>query len=87
MQADHDTVKRLLKTARGQIDGIIKMVDDDRYCVDVANQLMATQAIINKTNKIVLKAHMLGCVKSALESGNPDEKIDELISVVDKLTK
>ena len=48
MKADHDQVTRLLKTARGQIDGILKMVEEDRYCLDVSNQLMATQSILKK---------------------------------------
>ena len=38
-----------LKTARGQIDGIIKMIEDDRYCIDIANQLMAVQSLIKKS--------------------------------------
>ena len=46
MKADHDQITRLLKTARGQIDGILKMVEEDRYCLDVSNQLMATQSIL-----------------------------------------
>ena len=87
MQADHEAVKRLLKTARGQIDGIIKMVDEDRYCVDIANQLLATEAVIAKANKLVLKAHMLGCVKSAAENGDIDAKIDELTVLLDKMAR
>lgn len=87
MQADHDSVLRLLKTARGQLEGIMKMVDDDRYCIDIANQVMATQAILTKINKMVLKAHMQGCVRDALKSGDPDEKLDELIAVIDKIAK
>ena len=43
MKADHTQVTRLLKTARGQIDGILKMVEEDRYCLDVSNQLLATR--------------------------------------------
>ena len=87
MRADHEAVKQLLKTARGQIDGIIRMIDDDRYCIDVANQLMATQALLSKANKTVLRAHMQGCVRDAAASGDPDAKIDELINVIDKLIK
>ena len=45
MQADPKKVLRLLKTARGQIDGIIRMVEDDRYCMDISQQLMATAAL------------------------------------------
>ena len=68
MKADHEQVVRLLKTARGQIDGILKMVEEDRYCMDVSNQLMATQSILKKTNRMVLTAHMNCCVREAIAS-------------------
>ena len=56
MMADRERTLRLLKTARGQIDGIIKMVEDDRYCIDISTQLMATQSLIGRVNADVLKA-------------------------------
>jgi Uncharacterized protein conserved in bacteria len=87
MQADKVTITRLLKTARGQIDGIIKMIEEDRYCIDISNQLMSADAILRKANKEVISAHMKGCVKEAFENGNEDEKIDELIEIIYKLTK
>ena len=46
MMADKDRVTKLLKTARGQIDGILKMVEDDRYCMDFSHQLMAAEAML-----------------------------------------
>ena len=58
MQADKQKVTRLLKTARGQMDGILKMVEEDRYCIDISQQLMATEAILNKVNKEILTAHL-----------------------------
>ena len=70
MMADHKSVTRMLKTARGQIDGILRMVDEDRYCVDISTQLMATQALLARINADVLKAHIEGCVTSAIESGD-----------------
>ena len=85
MKADKTDITRLIKTARGQLDGILRMIDEDRYCIDISNQLLATEAIIKKANKAVLSAHMKCCVTQAVESGDPDEKIDELISIVDKL--
>lgn len=85
MRADHDQVRQLLKTARGQIDGILKMVEEDRYCLDVSNQLMATQSILKKTNRMVLRSHMDCCVRQAMESGDPDKKLDELAALLDKL--
>ena len=85
MMADEKKVLRLLKTARGQLDGIIKMVEEDRYCLDVSNQLMATQSILKKANRMVLRAHMDSCVREAIDSGDPDEKLDELAALLDKL--
>jgi len=86
VRADRAQVERLLKTARGQIDGILKMVEEDRYCLDISNQLMATQSILKKANRTVLKAHMDCCVREAVDSGQPDEKLEELIVLLDKLT-
>ena len=87
MQADRKKIERLLKTAKGQIDGILRMVEEDRYCMDISAQVMATDAIIRKVNNEIIRAHMKGCVKDAIMEGNGDEKIDELIAVVDKLIK
>ena len=85
MKADHTQVTRLLKTARGQIDGILKMIEEDRYCLDVSHQLMATQSILKKANRMVLKAHMDCCVREAVESGDPEEKLEELALLMDQL--
>ena len=85
MKADHTQVTRLLKTARGQIDGILKMIDEDRYCLDVSHQLMATQSILKKANRMVLKAHMDCCGREAVESGDPEEKLEELAVLLDQL--
>lgn len=87
MKADKTQALRLLKTARGQIDGIIRMVEDDRYCVDISNQLMATSSILARVNRDILHAHMKGCVKQAMEDGSQEEKIDELTALLDKLLK
>ena len=54
MRADKTQVTRLLKTARGQIDGLLKMVEEDRYCSDISNQLLAVEALIRKANREVL---------------------------------
>ena len=85
MKADHDQITRLLKTARGQIDGILKMVEEDRYCLDVSSQIMAAQSILKKANRMVLRAHMNSCVRQAVESGDPEEKLEELAVLLDKL--
>ena len=87
MTADKQKVARLLKTARGQIDGILRMVEEDRYCIDISQQLMATEAILNKVNKDILSAHLKCCVSHAETQQEKEEKIDELISMLGKIMK
>ncbi|MDM8245786.1 metal-sensing transcriptional repressor [Collinsella tanakaei] len=90
MMADHARITRLLKTARGQIDGILRMVEDDRYCIDISTQLMATQSLLARINADVLKAHVEGCVRTAMESGDEQEKeakLAEIETVIEKLAK
>lgn len=87
MKADHEKVKSLLKTARGQIDGLIKMVDDDRYCMEISHQLLAAQAILRKVDREVVKAHLQSCVREAFAEGKEEEKIDEIINLVEKMTR
>ena len=87
MMADKKQVTRLLKTARGQIDGILKMVEEDRYCIDISHQIMASEAILKRANKEVLKAHMTHCVHDAVNSEDCDQKIEEMIKVLDNLLK
>lgn len=85
MQADRQKVERLLKTARGQLDGILKMVEENRYCMDISNQIMATQAILHRVNREILQAHLQHCVRQSLETGeNSQQKIDELMALFDK---
>jgi len=87
MKADKTNVTLLLRTAKGQLDGIIKMVEDDRYCIDVYNQILATQSLLKKVNREIMNAHMTHCVKEAFESGDEDAKINELLYVLEKVTK
>ena len=76
-----------LKTAKGQIEGIIKMLEDGRYCVDVSNQIIAAQALLKKANMLILKQHMHHCVKDAVKEDKGDEKIDEIMDILEKIIK
>lgn len=84
MRADKQSVTRLLKTARGQIDGILKMIEEDRYCVDISNQLMACEKVISRANRTVLLAHIHGCVEDAMNAGDKG-KADEIAALLEKL--
>ena len=63
------------------------MVEEDRYCIDVANQLTAAQAVLRRATREVLRAHMAACVTEAVKSGDADQKIDELIELFDRMTR
>lgn len=87
MMADKEKVSRMLKTARGQIDGILSMIEEDRYCIDISNQILASQALLGKANAEVLKAHVDHCVRSAMENGDADKKLEEIALILEKLSK
>ena len=87
MMADAKTVTRLLKTARGQLDGILKMVEEDRYCIDISQQIMATEAILNRANKEILAAHLKHCAQEASSDEERAAKIDEFAQTLGRILK
>lgn len=85
MNAEQKKALQSLKTSKGQIEGIIKMIEEGRYCVDVSNQIIAVQSLLKKANLLILKQHMHHCVMEAFEHENGDEKIDEIIHLLSKV--
>lgn len=86
MQADHQWVNHQLKIAQGQISGLLKMVEEDAYCMDISNQILACIAVLKKTNAAVLSAHMEHCVLEASGKEEAKEKLKEIESLLVKLT-
>ena len=84
---DKKQVLNLLKTARGQIEGIIRMVEDDRYCVDISKQILSVQALLKKANLKVIDQHIRHCVQEAFTKGNGEEKMNEVMELIDKYAK
>jgi DNA-binding FrmR family transcriptional regulator len=76
----------LLKTARGQIEGIIRMVEEERYCIDVSKQILAATALLKKANLIILKQHLNTCVVDAVKTNQGKEKIEEIAMILEKYT-
>lgn len=85
MQGDKKKVSQLLKTARGQIDAVLAMIEEDRYCLDVSQQVMAAQALLGRANKEILTAHLTHCVQSAKSDAERAEKVGELTVLLNKL--
>jgi DNA-binding FrmR family transcriptional regulator len=79
-----EDVKKRLKRVAGQIAGIERMVDEDRYCVDVLLQVAAVRAALDGVGKVILRSHVETCVTDALVSGRAkerNEKIEEIMDV------
>ena len=87
MKADKKSVERSIKIARGQLDGVLRMIEEDRYCVDISNQLMATQAILKRVNREILHAHIRSCVREGLHTDEPNPKLEEALELLDKLVQ
>jgi DNA-binding FrmR family transcriptional regulator len=86
MQKDNKAAIDLLKTAKGQLDAVIKMTEDERYCVDIAIQINAVLGLLKKANLSILKNHLETCVLESFEDGTHEEKIAEMIHVIGKYT-
>ena len=70
----------------GQLEGIKKMIDDNRYCPDIMIQLMATRSAIRSVSGNILKTHLQNCVADSFDSNtDKQEKIDEIKTLFDKL--
>lgn len=87
MNEEKKKAMQSLKTARGQIEGIIKMIEDGRYCMDISNQIASTQALVKKSQVLILKQHIAHCVTAAVEAENSEEKMDEIMKILEKVVK
>lgn len=76
---------KMLLTAKGQIDGIIKMCEEGRSCLDVSNQILSTIAILKSVNTSILTSHLSKCV--AGENFVDTKKIEEVVRIIKKLSK
>ncbi len=79
-------VKRLNRI-EGQVRGIARMIEADRYCVDVLNQVSAVQAALDALSLQLLEHHLHGCVQHAVKSGDGDHAIAEALGVIRKFAR
>jgi DNA-binding FrmR family transcriptional regulator len=83
--ADKDQLHRRLRRIEGQVRGIDKMVDDDRYCIDILTQIAAVQAALDKVALGLLDGHARHCVIGGRAEGEPEQLADELMASVGRL--
>ena len=79
-------LKRLSRI-EGQVRGVAKMITEDRYCVDILNQVSALQSALDAVAMRLLENHTHGCMQSAIKSGDGDTAIDELMTVVRRFAR
>ena len=87
MNEEKKKALQALKTAKGQMDGIIKMIEDGRYCMDISNQIAASSALLKRSQLLILKQHINHCVKEAILSEKSDEKMDEIAKILERIIK
>lgn len=81
-EAHRRDVLNRLKTARGHLDGIIRMVEEDTYCPEVMKQLSAVQGSVGRASRLVLRNHLETCVATAMREGRVEEIVDELMEAL-----
>lgn len=82
----HDELNRL-RRIEGQVRGLQRMVEEDRYCIDILTQVRSARAALGRVSDSILRRHLHHCVAHALTSGNSterEEKLQEVLSVIEK---
>ncbi len=85
--ASRDDLKARLKKIEGQVRGVERMIDDDRYCIDVLTQIAAVQAALDKVALGLLDGHVAHCVVGGHGPGTEEERTTELMSAVGRLLR
>lgn len=87
MSPERKKAMQNLKTVRGQIDGIIKMLEEERYCIDISNQISASTSLLKKANMHILSGHLHSCVKTVMKEDDINEKLEEIEHILSRLMK
>ncbi len=85
----HPAISRLNKI-EGQVRGLARMIEEDRYCIDILHQMQAVKSALSKTEDLILKAHADSCVEAAIKSGSKKaqrEKFSELVDLMGRVKR
>jgi CsoR family transcriptional regulator, copper-sensing transcriptional repressor len=83
-------VSSRLKRIEGQVGGLLRMVEDDRYCVEILIQINAVRSALHRVEEQILRDHVAHCVANAFASGDPIEqrhKVEELVETIERMTR
>jgi DNA-binding FrmR family transcriptional regulator len=87
MRANKGALRKRMNRIGGQVRGIAKMIEDDRYCIDVLTQVSAVQSALDALALLLLEHHLHGCVQHAVRSGEGERAIDEALVVIRKFAR
>ena len=87
VQPHRGALLKRLNRIEGQVRGVAAMIDQDRYCVDVLTQIAAIRSALDAVAMQLLEDHAHGCVQSAIRAGRGDHAVDELLTVVKRLSR
>lgn len=87
MKLDKEATIKRLNRIEGQVRGITKMIDDERYCIDILQQMQAIKAALARVEDAILKDHSATCVESAIASGDAEDQRKKFGELVDLLSK
>jgi DNA-binding FrmR family transcriptional regulator len=88
--AARQKVTQRLKRIEGQVGGLLRMVDDNRYCIDMLTQISAVRAALHKVEEEILRDHLSHCVSDAFNSGSVTDqrhKVEELVQTLGRMTR
>lgn len=90
MNKDSTELINRMKSAEGHLRGVIRMMEEDAYCIDVMRQIQAVQAALNKISAVILENHLNSCVITAIRGENPSDRervLQEIADVYEMATK
>jgi CsoR family transcriptional regulator, copper-sensing transcriptional repressor len=86
-RANKDELLKRLNRIGGQVDGVARMIGEDRYCIDILTQIAAVRSALDALGLKLLHDHAHGCLQQAVRSGSGDAAIDELMQVVQRFAR
>jgi len=85
--SDQSALLNRLKRVEGQVRGVSRMVEEDRYCIEILHQLQAVKAALGRAEDEILKSHAACCVAEAIASGDTDEQAEKFGELVELIAK
>jgi len=82
-----DSARKRLNRIEGQVRGLVRMIEDDRYCIDVVTQISAVRAALRRAEEEILRDHVAHCVEDAIASGNRAEQRRKITELMDAVTR